>query len=283
VGVIVVTDSTANLERKYTEKYNIKVASLSVNFPDCSFKETELEIQDFINLLEKYPEIPTSSQPSPADFYLIFQEAVAQGHSVVGIFISTALSGTYSSAATAARMIMEKYPEARIELIDSRATIMQLGYGVITAAKAATTGESLESVAESARSSLERSRLYFIPRTLEYLKKGGRIGGAATLVGTLLKIRPILCVEEGRVAVYDKVRTFEKAVNRILEVFRKEYEEHGIAAATVHHFNNLAEAQKIADYIKKEYKIIPDINEIRAVIGVHAGPGAVGIAYEIKK
>lgn len=283
MGVRVVTDSTANLADKYIEKYNIKVVSLSVNFPDRSFKEIEIDNKDFYQLMEQYPEIPTSSQPSPADFYEIFEEAVCQGYSVVGLFISTGLSGTYSSALTAARMIFESYPQAKIELIDSGKTIMELGYGVLAAAKAAIEGQPLENVVEAARGTLRRSRLYFVPKTLQYLKRGGRIGGAAALFGTLLKIKPILFLADGRVAVFDKVRTFDKALTRILDIINEEYEAHGIEGITVHHINNQEEAQRIARYIMGKYGITADINSIRAVVGVHVGPGAIGLAYEIKK
>lgn len=281
MGVVIVTDSTANIEPSYTELYNIKVVSLSVNFPDLSFKEIEIDNKEFYKLMEKYPAIPTSSQPSPADFYKVFEEAVSQGHSVVGLFISAGLSGTYSSAITASRMIIEKYPQAEIELIDSGATIMQLGYGVLAAAQAAREGDSTDQVARKGRQTLERSRLYFVPKTLEYLKKGGRIGQAAALVGTILKIKPILHLSEGKVAVYDKVRTFEKALNKILGIFDEEYQTYGINDVTVQHINNLNEAHKVAQYIREKYNITPHIVSIRAVIGVHAGPGAVGLSYVV--
>lgn len=278
----VVTDSTAYLDQFIQRDLGIRVVSLSVNFENVSFKEQDITNEDFYPLMDKSTKIPTSSQPSPLDFYEVFLPIVEQGHDIIGIFISSKLSGTYYSALTARNMVLEKYPQARIELLDSNATAMQLGYSVLVAARAAKSGGSLEEVVLLTRGVIENSRMYFVPRTLEYLKKGGRIGGAGALLGTLLQVKPILFLEDGKVTVLDKVRTFEKAIDRVRTIFAEDLKNIGVGEVAIVHINAEAEAQQLAEKLRSEYRVLPTINFIGPVIGLHAGPGTIGIAYYIK-
>lgn len=282
MGIKIVTDSTANLDGKTLAEYDIKVVSLSVIFADTSFKEVEITNDEFYSLMARSSKVPTSSQPSPTDFYVVFKDIILSGDSAVGIFISSGLSGTYFSALTAKKMILEDYPQAQIELIDSRTTIMEMGYAVLAAAKSARDGENLEGVVKEANRVLQRARLYFVPKTLDYLKKGGRIGGASALLGTLLKVRPVLRVADGKVAVWDKVRTFEKALSTIMAQLEKDHKETGIAEVTVHHINNINESEHLALSIRDAYQINVRIGAISPVIGLHVGPGTLGIAYYLK-
>lgn len=279
MAVKIITDSTAYLAKQTLQELEITEISLGVNFQHGSYKEVELSNERFYKLMAQSPRVPTSSQPSPADFYEAFSRIVIEGDQVVGLFLSTDLSGTYYSAVTARKMILEKYPEAQIELIDSRIAAMPVGFGAIAGAKAAREGLPLEAVVEKIKEVVSRGKLYFVPKTLEYLKKGGRIGGAAALMGTLLQVKPILTVQDGRVAVYDKVRTSEKALAKLVEIFTKDHRQMGIKEVMVLHINCLEEARILAAQIGEISGLKVGIGPIGPVIGLHVGPGTLGLAY----
>lgn len=279
MAVKVITDSTAYLPQEVLEELDIKVVSLGVNFTDSSYKEVEISNESFYELMAQSPKVPTSSQPSPADFYEVMLKTVEQGDEIAGVFLSSDFSGTYYSAVTARKMIQEKYPEAKIELIDSRSAATPVGYGAIAGAKGAREGWPLEKVVVKIKEVVSKGRLFFVPKTLEYLKKGGRIGGAAALVGTLLQVKPILTVQDGRVAVFDKVRTSEKALARLVEVFAQDLKQTGGAEVTVLHINCLEDARALAKQIAEISCLQVGIGSIGPVIGLHVGPGTLGIAY----
>lgn len=278
----IVTDSTAYLDKTIQRDLDVQVVSLSVHFENSSFKEQDITNKDFYQLMDKSSKVPTSSQPSPLDFYKVFQPLAEQGDDILGVFISAGLSGTYFSALTARNMIWEKYPAARIELLDSAATATQLAYCVLVAARAAKNGDPLERVTLIARGVIKSSRMYFVPRTLDYLKKGGRIGGASALFGTLLQVKPILYLKDGKVDVLNKVRTFEKAFSRVRAIFLEDLKNPGVEEVSVVHINVDTEARQVAEILKGEYGIIPAVNSIGPVIGLHAGPGTMGLAYYLK-
>lgn len=277
--VKLVTDSTAYLTEKVSNELDITVISLAVNFPTQTFQEVAITNTEFYRMMEKSPGIPTSSQPSPAEFSEAFKKIIENGDEVLGVFLSSGLSGTYSSAQAAQKMVLEKYPDARIELIDSLSTIAILGYGVIEGAKAAQEGSSLETVAAKVKETISKGKLYFIPETLEYLKKGGRIGPAGALIGTLLQIRPILTMANGKAAVYAKVRTGYKAASKMLETFIQDYQNFGVKAVTVLHIDNLAAANEFAKQVISRTGLSVEIGHIGPVIGLHVGPGTVGVSY----
>lgn len=279
MAIKVVTDSTANIADEVLKELDIKQVSLSVNFPDVTYKEIEVSQEVFYKKLAESPKIPTSAQPSPTDFYNVFKEIVTEGHDIIGIFISTGLSGTYNSALIAKQKINEEFPKSKIEIMDSRTTIMAMGYSVIEAAKAARMGQTMESILPLVERACTNSCLYFVPKTLEYLNKGGRINDAAALIGTLLKVKPILTVRERKVKVHAKVRTFEKALLKILIDLENNLQSKNISEVTVHHINNYDEAQYFMDKIKRKTNVPVIIRPISPVIGLHVGPGTIGIAY----
>jgi len=156
---------------------------------------------------------------------------------------------------------------------------MTMGYGAIAGAKAARLGATFEEVVAIIKDIVSKGKLYFVPKNLEYLKKGGRIGGAAALMGTLLQVKPILTVIEGKVAVYDKVRTSEKALAKLLEIFTKEHQEKGVKEVTVLHINCVEDAQELVAQIEKISGLKAEVGPIGPVIGLHVGPGTMGLAY----
>ncbi|WP_031514800.1 DegV family protein [Desulfofalx alkaliphila] len=279
MAIKVVTDSTSYIPVKLREQFDISMVSLSVHFENESFLEDQIDNEVFYKKMAASANIPTSSQPSPQDLYDTFEKHILQKNAVVGVFLSSDMSGTYSTAQMAKKQLLEKYPEAEIELVDSRSNSMQLGFAALAAAKAAKKGLPMGQVLNSAKKVIENSRFLFVPETLTYLKKGGRIGGAAALLGSILQIRPILTVTDGKTALVDKVRTQSRAIQNILNIFYQDVKQKGLGEVVVHHINNEAEGNRIAREIEQHLGISVDVFSIGPVIGLHVGPGTVGIVY----
>ncbi len=280
MGIKIITDSTSYIPVEIKSQYDITEVPLSVILENNSYKETEIDTKFFYRKVETLDSIPTSSQPSVADLYEVFENQIKEGHDVIGIFISSDMSGTYSSANTVIKeMLLEKYPNAKIEMIDSQTNCMQMGYCVIETAKAAQEGNSFEDVVHIANNMIKKSRFLFIPSTLEYLKKGGRIGSAAALLGKVLQIIPILTVENGKTTVYEKVRTKQKAINKMIDKTYEDIKLKGLGQIIIHHINCEEEGRVIANKVKELLNVEILIQDIGPVIGAHVGPGAIGIAY----
>lgn len=278
VAVKILTDSTSYIDENIRRELDIQVASLNVIIGEKNIREIDIDNEVFYKEL-KQDEIPTSSQPSIDEMYQIMKSAVEQDDELVGIFLSSKMSGTYASAHIAKEMVMEQYPGGKIEIMDSESNSMQLGFAAIVAARLAKKGETLEQVKVAVIENIQRSRFVFLPDNLEYLIKGGRIGGASALIGNLLKLIPILTVEDGETTVLKKVRTKAKAGVVMLEKVVQDAYKYGIKEVCVHHINALQEAQKLAQTIKEKLNITPTISDIGAVIGLHVGPGAIGVVY----
>ena len=222
MAIRVVVDSTSYIPREIREEYDITVLPLSVVFEDGPIKETEITNEDFYSKLSKQDTIPKSSQPIVEEVYNIFEDIVRKGDEILGVFISSEMSGTYSTAHLVKDMIITNYPEAKIELIDSRSNCMQLGYAAIVGAKAAQEETSLQDAVIKVKENIKRGKFIFTPYTLEYLKKGGRIGSAQALVGSLLQLKPILTVKDGKTDVITKVRTKKKSIEKMIEIFTED-------------------------------------------------------------
>lgn len=281
MSIKIVTDSTCYIPKDIRESQDISIVSLSVNFKSKTYIEEETDYTNFYQRLSESDILPTSSQPSLHSLISCFENIVSAGNSVVGVFISSLMSGTYSTALTAKNIVMKKYPQANIEIVDSKSNSMEMGLAVLAGAIAAKTEESVKNVIDSINYVIERSRFLFVPETLTYLKKGGRIGTASALLGTVLNIKPILTVTDGITTVFDKVRTKKKAVERIVDFFLEEIKEKGLGQVVVHHINCESEGRNLADLIQSKIgteKEVP-VYAIGPVIGLHVGPGTIGIAY----
>lgn len=283
MGIKVVTDSTAYIPEELLKKYDISVVSLGVIMGDESCRELDIDKETFYEKMQSSGKIPTSSQPTLDEVTNVFKRILDNGDDIVAIFISSNMSGTYSSAHIVKDILNEEYIDRRIEIVDSRSNCMQMGYSAIVAAKEAQKGANMDKVLEVCNNVIKKSRFLFTPDNLTYLRKGGRIGGASALVGSILQIRPILTVENGVTTVFEKVRTKKKAVNKIIETALKDIEKNGLGDIIVHHINCEEEGREIAKRLSDKLNINVNVTSIGPVIGLHVGPGAVGVAYYTKK
>jgi len=283
LAIKIVCDSTAYIPQDLLNKYDILIVSLNIIFKNDTFKEIDIEKDNFYEKLKETKELPTSAQPNINDIYDSFEKVIKAGHKVVGIFMSSEMSGTYSSSNLVKTMIIDKYPNAVIEIVDSRSNSMQMGFAVLAAAEEAFKDSSMEAVLSAAYNVIQKSRFIFVPDTLEYLRKGGRMGGATALIGMILKIRPVLTVVDGKTSVLDKVRTKKKAVDRIVEIFMDDVKNKGLDKVIVHNIDCAEEGLELSKRIEELIGIKVEIYPIGPVIGLHTGPGAIGLVYYTKK
>jgi len=274
--VKIVTDSTCDLPSEVFTRYGVTVLPMRIHFGQEAFLDgVTITKGEFYQRLRTAPQLPTTSQPSAGDFYEAFKPLIEAGHEIVGIFISSELSGTCASALAACEML----PEASITVIDSRSTSAGLGFMVWEAARMAEAGAEVAAIEARMEELIAKMRVYFVVDTLEYLHKGGRIGGARALLGSMLSIKPLLMIHEGRVEPLQQVRTRRKALQRMVELMAQEMSGYRQVHAAVLHARVEEEAQAVAAQAQaampcKEFFI----SEIGPALGTHAGPGVVGLA-----
>lgn len=275
--VAVAVDSTAYIPEELIDKYNLHVIPLHVNWEGQSLRDNvDIKPDAFYRKLTQAKEMPTTSQPSAGEFFDFYSQIAETAESIVSIHISSELSGTIASAHAAAKL-MEDFP---IEIVDSRSTSMGLGYLALAAAQAIEQGADHKEAAAAAQAILPRMRLVFVVDTLEYLHRGGRIGGAQRLFGSMLSIKPLLQLEDGRIEPLDKVRTKSKAVQRLLEIAAQSAQNAGALHVTVLNAAAAAEAESLAAQVQDLLKPASlNLVEISPVIGTHTGPGALGLAW----
>lgn len=279
MAVSVVTDSVASIPAQTSRELGIEVVSLWINDGERHEADSDIDLPEFYRRLADMRVLPTSSQPSLDSMVNAFTDAVQRGADVLGVFISEKMSGTVESARLAAQMVLEKFPSARIEIVDSRSNSMQEGLCAVAAAKAAMAGETLDRCASAARDTISRTRYLFTPATLEYLQRGGRIGTASALLGNLLQIRPILTVTDGQTTSFAKVRTQSRALTEIARTFAEDVREHGLEYVVVHYIGDKAPAEQFARELVEPVAGVPvQVVPVSAVIGLHVGP-AVGLVY----
>ena len=282
MGVKVVTDSTSYIDKELAEELDIRVLPLYVSFEDESMRENEIENKLFFKKMEEKG-IPVSSQPSIGELYKAMVDIVSKGDDLLCIFLSSEMSGTYNSACKVRDKVLEEYKDRRIYVLDSRSNSMQLGFSALVAARAAKSGKDIEEVRNIAEDNIERSRFIFVPDNLKYLKKGGRIGGAGALIGGILKIIPVLTVEEGKTTVFKTVRTKMNAVKAMIDKVLEDNKDYRVEEIVVHHIDAYEQAQVLRDRLEEELELNVGIEDIGPVIGLHVGPGALGIAYYTEK
>lgn len=282
MAVRVVTDSTSYLPQDAVERYGIRIVPLSVTLDGVTYVEGVADAA-FYQALRASSGFPTSSQPSAASLADAFRAFVEAGDDVVAVFLSSDMSGTFSTALLARDMVLQEHPGARIEVVDSRSNCMELGFAVLAAARAADGGAGVDEAAQAARDTTLRTRFLFVPDTLEYLRRGGRIGNASALIGTLLQIKPILTVVDGKTDVFAKVRTKHKAMAEIVAAFARDIESKGLVDVVAHHIDDEDEGRQIAEMAAEAAGREVPVVAVGPTIGTHVGPGSVGLVYVTEK
>lgn len=281
--VHVVTDSVASLPARDVEQLGIDVVDLYVNDGEVNLPDRQIDLKRFYERLADSKTLPTSSQPSVESLIEAFSGAVKRGSDVVGVFISAKMSGTVDTARLAASMVLKDSPQARIEIVDSGSNSLQEGFCAMAAARAAQAGETVERCVRAAYDTAARTRYLFTPSSLEYLRRGGRIGSASALLGQLLQIRPILTVENGETTTFAKVRTQGKALSEMARTFASDVQALGLRRVAVHHIGDPGPARQFASSLIEPVAGMPvPVVPVSAVIGLHVGP-AVAVVYETEQ
>lgn len=280
MAVRIVTDSASCISAEQRAEYGIETVALHVESDGRSLSQAELHEETFYDRLESMTQLPTTSQPTPSEFWTPFVEAVQRGEDVLAILISAEMSGTLQSAQLAAQDVLAQHPNARIQLLDSRSNSLEEGYAVLAAARVAAGGGSIEQCREAAEQTMRRTRFLFTPRSLEYLRRGGRISAASALLGVMLKIAPVLTAENGSTGVAGVGRSGTSAWRKIASVMKRDVGVHGLKRAAVQYVASVDDARRFAAQVIEPIVERPvPITPIHPVVGVHVGP-AVGVVYE---
>ena len=277
--VAVVADSSAYIPEDLCKKLNISVVALSVIWAgETFFDGVTIMPAEFYKRLENAKVQPSTSQPSPADMEKVFSRLLDQGYDVMGVFISQKLSGTFASAVKARDDLASA--RDKIALFDSENVAMAHGFQALALARAALDGASLADCQKLAENVRSNTGVFFAVETLEYLRRGGRIGGAQALLGSALNMKPILTILDGKVEPADRVRTSTKAYERVIDlVSDKCAGKTNIRLATLH-ANAEANAKSVLDNASRKLGAVESVlSEVSPAIGTHLGPGTVGLAY----
>src|SRR6266567_3752425 len=274
-----VTDSTADIPRDQAQAAGITVVPLTVFFGDEAYLDgVDLDNASFYSKLQASKELPRTSQPSPAAFQEAFINLINDGaDAILSVLLSSKLSGTYQSACTARDTLPDTVKKIPIEIIDSKNISIAMSRSIIRAAQEAQEGLSLPEIKAHILDELARTRILAVLDTLEYVKRGGRIGGARAMLGNMLSVKPLISLKDGEVVPVEQPRTRSKAYARIAQLLAE--------AGKIEHVS-IAEAseevgQQLAQAIKTTYTGDLPIYRLGAVLGTHTGPGTAAIAYVI--
>lgn len=271
--VKIVTDSTGYITKEYLAANEITVVPLSVYFEGKAMYEGfPGEFSDFFERLKSSKDFPSTSQPSIQAFYDVFKPVVAAGAEVVTIVMSSKLSGTYNSAMAAAQMCESD----KISVIDSEACGPTLKFLVERANQLSLEGKTKDEITAIINSEKKRMGINFTVHTLEYLKKGGRLSSTQAAIGTLLNIKPIIALIDGKLESIDKVRGKAKAIEAMLANIPAK-----VTKISVCQIENLAEAKELEEILEKRFpEVLLVIDVLGPVLGSHLGPKALGICYK---
>ena len=276
MSVAVVTDSTAYLPDELTEGYGIHVVPLYVVLAGRSGREGwDVGPDEVARALAVRGQTVSTSRPTPGDFVAAYRRALDEGAGrLVSIHLSSELSGTWDAARLAASLVGEHI----VTVVDSRSAAMGAGFAVLAAARSAAAGADAATVTRTAQEIADATRTFFVVDTLEHLRRGGRIGSAAAVLGSALAVKPVLHVRDGRVVPLEKVRTSARALNRLVQR-AVEAAGQGPVSVAVHHLAAAEKAERLAADIRDRLPQLRElhVSELGAAIGAHVGPGAVGI------
>jgi DegV family protein with EDD domain len=271
-SVAIVTDSTADLPVQLARSRSITVVPLTLNFEGRSLLDgVDIRPSEFYRKLPNATTHPTTSQPSAGSFAEAYSQLLADHSDIISIHISEKLSGTYASAVQGAEMTDSK----RVHVIDSQLVSMSLGLLALAASEMVSRGDDAAAIVDRITSMREQVQTYFSVATLEFLRRGGRIGRASALLGSVLQVKPVLCIRDGLVTPLERVRTFDRALNRVVELTREVDRGKGLCVI-VGHADAEADAERVARELEPQCNTLM-IQPLGPVVGAHAGPGVVGV------
>ncbi len=275
----VVTDSGSDLPKEIKEEYNIHVVPLTIQFgEDIYIDGIELSAEAFYQALKEAPVLPSTCQPSPADFVECYESISKPGEHIISVHLSSELSGTYQSAVLASTMVEDRH----IHVLDSKSASIGIGLVAMAVAEAVQNGASVEDAVKEGERVIDEIEVYFVVDTLEYLRRNGRIGAASAIVGSLLNIKPVLTLRDGIVTPYDKIRGKSKALKEIFDIFEQYLtaHPHHKVRIGITHSDAISEAHIIRDKLVSDCGMKDILIEyIGATIGVHVGPGTVALLW----
>lgn len=274
MAVRIVTDSTADLPPQFAHALGISIVPLSVIFGEEVFREgVEISHDLFYDKLISGKELPTTSAPSVGDFLEVYEPLLKETDEIVSMHISSKLSATYNNACQAAQFLADR--GARVEVIDSRSVSLGLTFVTQAAARAARDGGDIDRIKEVVESTIQRIRIYVLLDTLEYVRRGGRIGRARAFLGTMLRVKPLLSLRDGEVHPEERVRTKGRALDRLFQIATS---FHNVREVAIGYSTN---AQDAHDFQQRLAEVMPHVNiwvtRVGPVLGTHAGPGALGL------
>ncbi|OQV53250.1 DegV family protein [Bacillus velezensis] len=279
--IAVVTDSTAYIPKEMREEHHIHMIPLQVVFGEKTFREeTELDWRSFYKEVKNHDELPTTSQPSFGELIALYEELSKTYDAVISIHLSSGISGTYNSAASANTMVdhIKVYP------FDSEISCLAQGFYALKATQLIKDGvDSPEEIIKELEEMKKTVRAYFMVDDLSHLQRGGRLSSAQAFIGGLLKVKPILHFDNKVIVPFEKIRTRKKAISRIFELFGEDASKGIPMRAAVIHANREEEAADIIQELSGKYPHVEFYNSyFGAVIGTHLGEGAIGIGWCFK-
>jgi DegV family protein with EDD domain len=274
--VRIATDSTADIAPEQARELGITVVPLTVFFGDDAYLDgIELDHAGFYSKLQASKALPRTSQPSPAAFQEAYTRLIDEGaDAILSVHLSSKLSGTYQSACTARDSLPEDVKKVPIDIIDSRNISLAMAVPLIRAAQEAREGKGLEEIKTHLLDTLARTRILAVLDTLEYVHRGGRIGGARALLGNMLSVKPIISLKDGEVVPVEQPRTRSKAYARIAQLLQEMSPVEQVSLAE----SNEEVGQQLSEAIKRVYSGYITIYKLGAVLGTHTGPGTVAIS-----
>ena len=277
--VTVVTDSVAMLPAQLARELDIRVVPIVLNLNGRSYRDgIDLTTSEFYRLLRTSKELPTTATPSVGDFVQVFEEALTGAEAVVAIHVSSELTSVYRTALIAARSVAG----ARIQVLDSQSATMAEGFVALAAARAARAGADLEAVVTTAQEVRSKVRFFAFLETLEYLRRGGRVGSAAALMGSAIQLKPVVHVVDGEIAALARPRTRRKATQKMLDIMAAEVADRPVHAAVLH-ADSIDDAQDVRRRVDDLFDCLElHVTEMTPVMGTHTGPGLLGLAYYVE-
>jgi DegV family protein with EDD domain len=278
MAVRIITDTMCDVPKDMADRYSIRIMPLTVHFGDESYKDgIDITKEQFYNKLEASQNLPTTSQVPPIEFLDVFKTELEKGNDVICINGSSQMSGTYNSALLAKNQLESD----KIFVIDSEGVTMGAGMLSIKAARLAEQGVSTEDIVNEIRESVNRMKYFYIVDTLKYLHKGGRISLSASVLGSILNIKPIITIKDGKLELIDKARGIKKALSATFDIIRDNGWTLENKVVGINHTISPENFALLEEHLVKNYNVKEIIRgEVGSVVATHAGPGAVAMYFE---